>query len=216
MRRPLVVLCAGASSLHVANRWLSPSRAFELWIVAFEDGVATDGADRVFRCDGSKWDLIRAVAPEIRAADPEWVWLPDDDLAIDVEAVNAFFDRCNPEAWDLLQPALLPHNVSSQTLVQQHGGPAVRASDFVEIQMPCLSRAVLGRCLDFIEAEAWNKSGWGFDCVWSAWPGVRTGVVDAVAAHHTKPVDRTGGLYARTGINPAVEHALLLKKMMLN
>lgn len=212
--RPIVVLCAGTTSLHVANRWLAPAaRDFELWIVAFDDDVATDGADRVFRCRGSKWDLVRHVAPALREADPDWAWLPDDDLSVDVEAVNVFLGHCDSQAWDMLQPSLLPENASCPTLVQRHGGPDVRESDFVEIQMPCLSRAVLGRCLDLIDAEAWCKSGWGFDCVWSAWPGVRKGIVDAVAAHHTKPVDRAGGFYARHGINPAAEYERILKKM---
>jgi hypothetical protein len=213
MDRPLVILCAGAASLHVTNRWLQPGlRRFDVWLVLYDADVpATEGADRVFRCTGSKWDLIRHVAPALREADPAWVWLPDDDLAIDVEHVNAFFDHCDAGRWDMTQPALAPRHVSCADLVQRLGGPPVRPAGFIEIQMPCFSRGrVRDRCLDLICAEAWCKSGWGFDCVWSAWPGVRKGVVDAVAAVHTRPVTPGSGFYARLGIDPDAEKEKVL------
>lgn len=208
----LVILCAGPGSLHVTNRWCVPGlRQFRLWMVLYAGDVpGMESADRVFRCAGSKWDLIRHVASAIRAADPEWVWLPDDDLAIDVEHVNAFFALCDASQWDMLQPALAPRNVSCDALVQRLGGPPIRPSDFVEIQMPCFSRAACERCLDLICSEDWCRSGWGFDCVWSAWPGVRKGVVDAVAAVHTRPVNMGGGFYARYGIDPDAEKEKVL------
>lgn len=211
----LVVLCAGPTSLHITNRWLEPGRrAFRLWLVLYDDAHDVPGthdrADRVFRRAGSKWDLVRHVAPAVREADPDWVWLPDDDIAIDVEHVNAFFDLCDARAWDMLQPSLLPRHVSCAELVQRLGGPPVRPSGFVEIQMPCFSRRARDRCLELIDAASWCKSGWGFDVVWSAWPGVRKGVVDAVGAVHTKPVNTGSGFYAQLGIDPVAEKEKVL------
>ncbi len=211
--RPLVVLCAGKDSLHVTNRWLVPGlRHFDLWLVVFDDttGPHVEAADRVFYCQGAKWDLVRHVAPAVRDADPDWVWFPDDDLALDVEHVNLFFDHCDPAHWDMLQPSLTPRHVSCADLIQELGGPPVRPVDFIEIQMPCFSRAVRDRCLDMIGAVPWCRSGWGFDCLWSAWPGVRKGVVDAVAAVHTKPVRVGGGFYSRYGIDPGAEKEKVL------
>lgn len=211
-RRPLVVLCAGPGSLHVTNRWLQPGlRAFDVWMVLYDGDVPeADAADRVFRCAGAKWDLVRHVAPHIREADPPWVWLPDDDLAIDVHHVNEFFHYCAGASWDMTQPSLVPRHVSCAELIQQLDGPPVRETGFVEIQMPCFSRAVRDRCLDLVCQAPWCKSGWGFDCVWSAWPGIRKGVVDAVAAVHTRAVNPSGGFYARHGIDPAAEKEKVL------
>lgn len=222
--KPLVVLCAGKGSLHRANRWHRKDlRAFQLWLVVYEDDAEyteAEDADRIFRVKGSKWDLIRAVAPDVRSRCQEgggWVWFPDDDLEVDVEAVNAFFEILNQSLAGrtcLAQPSLAPINVSCRELVQRPGGPVMRKTGFVEIQMPCVSRDVLDRFLDFVLENPENKTGWGMDCLWSEWKGVEKWVVDGVVVVHTRPVDIRRGFYA--GLNPAEEKMRIIRKYRSN
>ena len=222
----LVVLCAGDASLHRINRWhLWQEREFELWIVyygaAAEPACAHDG-DKFIRARGAKWELIReVVAPLVEARGEETpgigrVWLPDDDLAIDVVSVNEFFGACDAAAADIAQPSLAPRNASCAELVHRPSGPAHRAAGFIEIQMPCFSALLFQRAVGLLRENPSNRSGWGMDCVWSSWAGVSKVVINGVTAVHTKPVDVGGGFYAALGIDPVAEHAAALAKYDVN
>lgn len=214
--RPLVVLCAGKDSLHVINRWhLEHQRKFELWIVAYDPETPVDGADASFFSTGTKWDLIREVSDRILKANPPWLWLPDDDLAVDVTGVNAFFELVvsgAPRAAMIAQPSLNPRNVSCAELVHHPGHSENREVGFIEIQMPCFSGSLLSRVFVLLRENAVNQSGWGLDCVWSRWPDVTKVVVNSVVVIHTRPVDVTGGFYARLGIDPVSEKEQTIKK----
>jgi hypothetical protein len=217
MQAPLVVLCAGKESLHEINRWhLKEKRAFELWIVAYSPETSVDGADHSVFSTGTKWDLIREVSGRIIEKNPPWLWLPDDDVAVDVTAVNSFFDRLSrydaSQMMIIAQPSLHPRHVSCAELVHRPGSTEDQDIGFVEIQMPCFSCSLLSRIVSFLQENAENKSGWGLDCVWSRWPGVCKKLVNSVVAVHTRPVDVTGGFYARYGIDPVTEKEQTIKK----
>lgn len=212
--RPLVVLCANRHGLHVENRW----RSLRMWLVWYDDPALVDaeGAERVYFAKGTKWELIRGIADDILAADPAppFVFFPDDDLRLSAEDVDTFFACMASSGADMGQPSLLPINASHPDLVQIPNGPPVRPAGLVEIQMPCVHRRLLPRFLDFVRACARYRSGWGYDHVWSAWPGVRKVVVDAVAAEHTRPVDirDPDSFYRRFDIDPVAECEFLLEE----
>lgn len=217
MQKPLVVVCAGKDSLHCTNRWnRGDLRNFELWIVAYDEDTSVEGADQSFRCTGTKWDLIRQVATHIREATPPWLWLPDDDLAVDVLSVNAFFEALGEDVaakGTMAQPSLNPRNVSCAELVHRPCAQSpTLAVGFIEIQMPCVSRSLIPRLLAFLADNEENKSGWGLDCVWSEWAGVDKYLVNTVVVVHTRPVNLSGGFYAKLGIDPVAEKDHLLAK----
>ena len=212
--KPLVVLCAGKTSLHRINRWhLKEKRNFELWIVAYDSETPTEGADWVVFRTGPKWDLIRSVSERILEKNPSWLWLPDDDLSIDVTSVNTFFEMFEKEDDKIIaQPSLTPQNVSCVELVHIPGGTPWRDVGFIEIQMPCFCGSLVSRLLDFVHDHDENKSGWGLDCVWSCWPGISKRVINCVVAVHTRPVNCSGGFYSRYGIDPVAERDACLQK----
>jgi hypothetical protein len=215
----LVVLCAGKGSLHRTNRWDRPDlRHFELWIVAYDDDDDEVGnADRVYRRKGTKWELIRHVANDILTKNPSLVWFPDDDLALDVTGVNIFFQMLTPTKKILAQPSLHPRNVSYVELVHRPGSSTDMIDvGFIEIQMPCVSNALLSQFLEFVCANSDNRSGWGLDCVWSTWPDVSKKLINSVVAIHTRPVNCTCGFYKAFAIDPVEEKARCCTLMLRN
>ena len=220
MHRPLVVLCAGLSSLHICNRWdREDLRDFDLWIVWYDACPVPEHvqhhATRVFTHTGPKWDLLRAL-PSFTVQ--SWVWFPDDDLAIDVVLVNAFFKylSTDPGYRGLAQPSLAPRNTVYPVLVNQpNAGTPCRDVDFIELQMPCVSAALLSDFFKILHDNPGNKSGWGMDDVWSnstAWPGVHKIVVDAVMAVHTRPTNTNSGFYKKFEIDPEEDKKEMLEK----
>ena len=217
----LVVLCAGRDSLHRSNRWTVPGlRDFELWLLLYEpSGPETPEApDKVVHMTGTKTELLRAMAPAIAARSADWTWFPDDDIAIDVTQVNAFFRTCAAAADSrsvkaLMQPSLAPRNASHPCLVHQPGDPLhTRNVPLVEIQMPCISAALLPRILKMYTDNPQIHSGWGMDIVWSSWPDIVKMVSNTEVAVHTRPVSLTRGYYKALEKSPAQEMADLLKK----
>lgn len=212
----LVLLCAGPDSLHITNRWHRQDlRDFQLWIVWYgqpHEAPSEEDCDRLFCAQGSKWELVRHVADHIELAAPNWLWIPDDDLAVDVLFVNHFFEMCETMQPDMAQPSLAPRNVSCHHLLHDPSGPPTRAVDFIEIQMPCFRRDTWRKIRYLLKDNNKNRSGWGLDCIWSLWPALQKLVINSVVAVHSKPVDIHSGFYKALGIDPQKEKQTLLEK----
>lgn len=215
----VVLLCAGDTSVHRTNRWHCPDqRNFQLWIMYYgtTPGKYAEDADVYIECKGTKVDLLRHMIPEILRAAPRRLWIPDDDLAIDVLIVNTFFEYA--QAYDICQPSLAPRNVSCQDLVTIPGGEPVRSVDFIEIQMPCFSPHAFDVVAQLVLENPTNRSGWGMDCVWSSsalWPNLTKAVINCCVAIHTKPVNLEGGVYAAHSLDPVAEYDAMMSKYAL-
>ena len=218
----VVFLCAGPDSVHTTNRWdRAELRDFQLWVVWYGDpahGPSEKTCDRYFQGTGTKWDFVReflvdAISPEIK-----WVWIPDDDMAIDVLSVNAFFEACAFSKADIAQPSLGPRNVSCPELMHvPGGGRPYRNVDFIEIQMPCFSveRGILDRVFGVLHEHPEIRSGWGMDYVWSSWPDLRKIVCNDTVAIHTRPVHIGRGFYSAFGIDPNAEMRDIMRSYSL-
>lgn len=219
MEKRLVVLCAGPEAMLFTNRWDRVElREFQLWILWYGDPALapSTAADKLVCGSGSKWDLVRSVAQDIAAAHPQWIWIPDDDIALDVLNVNQFFERCDVEKPHMAQPSLAPRNVSCAELVHVPGGAPVREVGFIEIQMPCFcGERTWPQALDLLRDNADNHSGWGLDVVWSRWEGVRKLVHNEVVAVHTRPVNIGSGFYKALCIDPNQEYSKVMAKYNL-
>lgn len=88
------------------------------------------------------------------------------------------------------QPALTRASYFSHFVFSQCPGFRLRYTNYIEIMVPCLSRAVLKRALPLFQA---TMSGYGLDYIWCRWPeagAFRAAILDEVAVHHTRPVGK--------------------------
>jgi hypothetical protein len=217
----LTVLCAGDTSLHEKNRWsMRDTRNFDLCIVYYgsDDKVFTrykNDADRAIRFKGMKWENVWHVFSAHQFwKEYDYIWIPDDDLLVDVEGVNKMFYVVTHEQIPLSQPSLLDVNVSHKVLIHdRHHLVDTKDTSFVEIQMPCFDKRTLEDVFIPIlrDCHAWNKSGWGFDFYWSQRvSGMK--LINCVSVLHTKPVDTNAGFYKANDIDPHRDLKLFQKR----
>ena len=215
-KRFLVIVRAGDRSLH--PRWTNSAatRSWDLVVSYYGSDAALYRDASVKRIDdaGAKWPgLHRLLCRERFWRDYDYVWLPDDDLAIDEAGVDALFATVAAHDLALAQPALSWPSFYSHPITIRHPSFRLRFTDFVEIMAPCFARSALDIC---IETMAESASGWGFDWVWPQQVGARErrcAVIDDVTVTHTRPIG--GPNYAAlrgTGIAPGAEAQSLRRR----
>ena len=190
MARNLVIVRAGDESLHPA--WLGNpgERNWDLIVNYFGDKPDLYRGEGIVRIDskGPKWPALHETISGLgdRLDEYDYIWLPDDDLACDVQTVNKFFEICAALKLELAQPALTLDSYVSYHFTIRNKFFQVRFNNFVEIMAPCFSRDFLKRCLPSFAA---NMSGWGLDFLWPTWieDPAKIAVVDAAAVRHTRP-----------------------------
>ena len=198
-KRFLVVARVGDRSLH--RHWLAGSeRNFDLYLSYYgsETGKFSSDAEHWRERKGPKWPIlaehIREDAEIFERYDA--IWLPDDDLLIDANAISRMFDFFSLFELSLGQPALSLNSYYSHAVLLRDARYLVRYTNFVEVMAPILSRASL-QLLSPTFAQ--SRIGWGLDYLWpyllerSDIKG-RIGVIDAVQIVHTRPAGG-GDLY---------------------
>lgn len=184
--RGLVVLRCGQSSLHW--NWLEgPGRNWDLFLCPYQEIDSRGHSARVI--PGQKWDgLARFFADFHGWRDYDYICLPDDDIATDANTLNVFFDLCARYKIQLAAPALTPESYFSHPLTVQNTEFLARRTSFVEIMMPCFSRAFFEQVLPTFDFSR-SGTGFGLDFLWPhmlSYEDIWT--FDAAAVHHTRPV----------------------------
>lgn len=189
MTRGLVVLRCGRSSLHW--HWLEgPRKNWDLILCPYQDIDARGHAARVI--PGQKWDGLARYFAEFNGwRDYDYICLPDDDIATDTHTLNAFFDFCHRFQIGLAAPALTPDSYFSHPITMKNTEFVARRTSFVEIMMPCFSRAFFQEVLPTFGLSR-SGTGFGLDYLWPHMLSYEdTWIFDDSAVHHTRPV---GGL----------------------
>jgi hypothetical protein len=92
-------------------------------------------------------------------------------------------------------------------LTEQREQVSFRYTQFVEIMCPIFSRRALQICLGTMRDTA---SGYGLDHLWPSllgYPRGRIGIIDAVAAAHTRPIGNTYDINTAIGEQNAIHRA---------
>ena len=191
-RANLVIVRAGNKSLH--PEWLAgpESRNWELVVNYFGDDPDIYRNEDARRIDskGPKWPPLQALLkenPEF-VHDYDYIWFPDDDLAMTKADINRFFDICRENELELAQPSLTARSPVTHPLVLRNSWSRIRYTNFVEVMAPCFSAACLRKLVDTFDS---TESGWGIDWLWPRLaPNPRSGIaiVDEVAIRHTRPL----------------------------
>lgn len=209
--RFLVVVRAGDDSLHPQWTHDLATRDWDLAVSYYGDHPERYRDAGATRIDGKglKWIGLH----DFFTRDAFWqrydfIWCPDDDLAITQDGISRLFASMAALGLLLAQPALSWASHYSHAVTVRHPSFKVRMTDFVEIMAPCFERRFLEACLPTMRA---CQSGWGLDWVWPRLQPQgtqRCAVLDDVEMTHTRPVG--GPTYARLrqmGIDPRAELA---------
>jgi hypothetical protein len=214
-KRFLVITRAGDRSLH--PHWTSSlaTRDWDLVISYFGDDARRyrDAGDLRIDDKGPKYvGLHTLLQREDFWRDYDYIWLPDDDLAVVQSTISALFEVTASLDLTLTQPALSWSSFYSHPVTIRHPRFRLRMTNFVEIMAPCFKRSFLETCLPTLGE---NLSGWGLDWLWPCLlRGVssRVAIIDDVTVTHTR---RRGPSYATlraAGISPRAEMEALLRK----
>ena len=208
----LVIVMAGDGSLHESY---TASREFDLWVCFWgdDDEVADrfkQGCDRFFRVKGQKWALVREFGRIAREqqlpafSSYEYVFLPDDDIefpggAADISKAIALAGKIGA---DVFQPAI-SNEYFYWEATRRLEGSVCHAATAVEIMMPAYSGVIFERCvLPLLHIHAHVRAGWGIELPITRFAetvqnrAVRTFVLDAVPAVHTRPLGAGTSSYA--------------------
>jgi hypothetical protein len=189
--RGLVIVRAGDTSLHPGWTRDPATRDWDLVVSYFGEnpGRFRDADSRRIDDPGQKWSGLHALLTrEDFWRNYDYIWLPDDDLAVDQDTVSALFANMALMEFALAQPALSWASYYSHRVTLRHPSFTLRMTNFVEVMAPCFARPFLERCLPtFVE----NLSGWGLDVLWPRMlprSSRACAIVDALQMTHTRPV----------------------------
>jgi hypothetical protein len=194
--RNLVVVRCGDASLH--HQWLAEGRNWDLGVSYFGAGgdEVFDGAEYRHRFRGGKWDGIS----DFFESHPEalqcydYVWLPDDDIETNCNAINTVFDSMRQNAFELAQPSLSKGSYVSHLITLHNPAFRFRRVNFVELMVPVLSKDLLLKVLPLFRN---TRSGFGLDFIWHRFttrPSEAVAIIDSVQVKHTRAVG--GALHA--------------------
>jgi hypothetical protein len=214
MREYLVFVRAGKTSLHPT--WLAADfdRNWDCCVNAWgEQATEAPDAQAEWHETGglNKFAGFQEIFPRVLARyGHRYVLMLDDDLEFEPGAISRFFRYCDAHRLNLCQPAIRLGSNANHVLNLRNPFCTVRRVNFVEVMAPCLDRATIDLLMPTLTL---TQCTWGIDWAWASMLGEqrRLAVVDAVAMHHTKPMDVVGGPFyerlKRMGIDPAQELA---------
>ena len=215
-KRFLVIVRAGDRSLHPMWTQSEQTRTWDLVVSYYGSDAARYRSPGERRIDdlGPKLPGLHALlARETFWRNYDYVWLPDDDLAVTESVINRLFEQASSLGLALVQPALSWVSFFSHDLTLRSPSFRLRYTNFVEIMAPCFSRDFLATCLPTF---AENRSGWGLDYLW---PRLlpsgqrRCAILDEVEITHTRPLGGPNYDELRAlGAAPRQEQARLFRK----
>jgi hypothetical protein len=131
----------------------------------------------------------------------------DDDIGITHEDVDRFFWIMSRYQLDLAHPSLTEASSSPHAALFHQREAVVRFVTAVDVRAPAFSQAGFASCVDSFD-QAIGGAGLG-----SAWAhllrhrGHATGVVDAVAVRHLRPIDPLDGPFYKHLRSLGIEHS---------
>jgi len=223
-KKTIVFLCASDKSLHRVNRWHSNKRLFDLFIWYYGDDTEIENSYKKIctyfhKQSGTKFQNLRNFYYQYINIinNYEYIFIPDDDLLLDLSYLENFILFCYNNKFDMAQPCLYNLNISCKGFAFRPNCDFI-SFDFIEIQMPFFKMDLFHKFMKFCFATAWNLSGWGYDVVWSSqlFKNVDKIVLFTTPTLHTRPVGIFSTFYKKFNINPDKEYYDTIKYFIDN
>ena len=189
--RGLVIARVGRQSLH--QLWIDNAnvRNWTLYISPYEElpPKLCQGCEVGEVIPGPKWSGLRTLLERWSGwRDYDYVWMPDDDILTDQATISRMFREARRLGFDLFAPALHEDSHFAHYFTMRNRNLSARAVGFVEIMVPCFSRAALEQLRHTLDLST-TGWGWGLDSVWPKLLGYEhVGIIDGITVHHTRPV----------------------------
>lgn len=189
-RKHLIFAAVGDKSLH--GMWAPHAdRTYDLWLIYYGNDEARaeqyrGECDQFWREKGQKLHLMEHMRDRglYSYEGYDYVWFPDDDIAITPDQIERFFEIMAEEQLDIAQPGLIGY--ANHPITRVHRPFKLRWTNFVEVMAPAFSAEALMRCAPSFKE---NVSSYGLDHLW--WHVLRCperglGIVDEVPMLHTR------------------------------
>jgi hypothetical protein len=197
------------------------ARTWDLALSSYDDlSIDPDGCiDFIHHYKGGKWDGIYAFF----AAHPDlletydYFWLVDDDIQATARQADELFKYIENFRFEIAQPALTADSYHAHRLTLQCPAFSHRHTNFVELMMPVLSRAVLKQVLPYFEN---TQSGLGLDWLWNRFvcrPKESIAIIDRISMSHHRPRNKhLRGKMEEAGISAHDERQAAIKNWKLS
>lgn len=212
--RNCVISAVGRSSLH--REWMRGGCHFDLHLLVYDDSYGEFVNDTPFVCrmKGYKLKLVYQYIlsnPEV-LENYEYFFIPDDDISMDSDKINALFGMMRHYGLQIAQPSLVnSYYLWGHTLRDPYC--VLRYTNFVEMMVPCFSREALGKIL-FTFGE--NETGWGTE---THWPFLidagrkDMAIIDSVFVVHTRPIQSGQTVHRREAMEYLGKYGLVTQVM---
>jgi len=154
-------------------------------------------ADRLFWSPGSKFQNLVRHLDAVAALDYRYLWVVDDDIALDPARINRLFRISEEHALAAAQPSLSPTgDYSYPALLHQGRNSLLRHVNFVEVGCPVLSAQSLRQLLPVIEPHIDLLTCWGIDILLSQQvcrPESPFAVIDAITVRNPFAHEKRSG-----------------------
>lgn len=190
VKNNLVIVAAGKTSQHIL--WKPKcDRNFDLLLLNYENSdYDKDEYDYKFDVIGGfKYYLISKV-PEILDIVKNYknIWIPDDDLQINIKSINKMFQIFETFELYLAQPALTKNSPYTFPITVIKDNSILRFTNFVEVMCPIFSQKTF---LKLYETFKLNKTSWGLDYLWPYllnYPKNKIAIIDITPVYHYRPL----------------------------
>jgi hypothetical protein len=161
--------------------------------------------------------IARMLTKRNSLMDYDYFFMPDEDILINADGINAIFAQMRLHNLDLAQPSVEESKTSFlswRIFKHNPAKPDIINTDFIECMCPVFSRKALELCLPIFPK---SRSAYGLDLVWPKLignNGKNIAIINNVVVKHTRPVGK-GELYkllAKQGVVPDVEMHKLIKE----
>lgn len=189
MRRNLVIVRAGANSLH--SLWLADAeapRSWDLWVSVYDEMCSPPcvGDVQTFEPGSKLTGLASLLQTSIdRMRDYEYIFIPDDDIEMNSGDINRLFVYMKQFDLVLAQPSLSLQSFISREITLNNRFTLLRLTNWIESMAPCFTFSSLEACASTFTS---THTGWGQEVLWcERLKGSRIGIIDGVQVTHTRP-----------------------------
>lgn len=204
----LIISPVGDNSLH--NSWISEKKNFDLILIYYGDSedIAqsyTSHSPYVYMAKGEKYHLLKSfIQNNIEFISKyEYIWLPDDDVAIPSEDINKLFNIVKEYNLSISQPSM--DGYVSHEIVKPISNSLLRYTNFVEVLAPLFNLETLLKVYNTFDL---NYSSWGYDYLWPHlldYPQDKIAIIDDIVMTHTRPVGQNYSRFLKIPWDEMVE-----------
>lgn len=204
MKQILIVCCVGDGSMY--KSWMNAHTNADFFTIYYGNSLSETNyiqtLSRVFIFDQSPSKTLKIYKHlqnyQSFLSEYEHIWLPDDDLWIDSDNLNSFFDFSRSHKLVLSQPATLGFG-TSRRVKKFDVNLSLAFTDWVEVMAPFFRMEEFLRCF---HTYGETTTGWGIELVWSSLIGYPKDSIGIVHEHymiHTRRVESDFSRFSISG-----------------